>query len=159
MHLHERDCSVQRRHQKVVEMAPSVGLSDEVKQAMYTDAVNITADANYLNAGTVEFLVDRQGRHFFIEVNPRVQVEHTVTEEVVGIDIVKSQFRIASGASLTDLGLTQDTIFTNGFAMQCRITTEDATRDFAPDTGTLMVYRSPGGKGVRLDGGLSLIHI
>lgn len=134
-------------------MAPSVGLSDEVKQAMYTDAVNITADANYLNAGTVEFLVDQQGRHFFIEVNPRVQVEHTVTEEVVGIDIVKSQFRIASGASLTDLGLTQDTIFTNGFAMQCRITTEDATRDFAPDTGTLMVYRSPGGKGVRLDGG------
>eukprot|EP01051_Picozoa_sp_SAG22_P002864 SAG22_NODE_132_length_18535_cov_8.178021_6_plen_768_part_00 len=153
VHLHERDCSVQRRHQKVVEMAPSMGLSDKVRHAMYTDAVNITADANYLNAGTVEFLVDQQGRHFFIEVNPRVQVEHTVTEEVTGIDIVKTQFRIAAGASLPSLGLSQETIGTTGFAMQCRITTEDAARDFAPDTGTLLVYRSPGGKGVRLDGG------
>ena len=153
VHLHERDCSVQRRHQKVVEIAPSVGLPDETRLAMYRDAVNITADAKYLNAGTVEFLVDSQGRHFFIEVNPRVQVEHTVTEEVTGLDIVKSQFRIAAGASLSDIGLEQDKISTNGFAMQCRITTEDATRDFAPDTGTLMVYRSPAGKGVRLDGG------
>ena len=93
VHLHERDCSVQRRHQKVVEIAPSVGLPDETRLAMYRDAVNITADANYLNAGTVEFLVDSQGRHFFIEVNPRVQVEHTVTEEVTGLDIVKSQVR------------------------------------------------------------------
>jgi pyruvate carboxylase len=153
VHLHERDCSVQRRHQKVVELAPSMGLSDQLKQVMYKDAINITADANYLNAGTVEFLVDQQGRHFFIEVNPRVQVEHTVTEEVTGIDIVKTQFRIAAGASLSDLGLSQDTISAHGFAMQCRITTEDATKDFAPDTGTIMVYRSPGGKGVRLDGG------
>ncbi|MGF1469115.1 MAG: pyruvate carboxylase [Sandaracinaceae bacterium] len=152
-HLFERDCSVQRRHQKVVEMAPAQGLADEVRQALWRDAVALAEHVGYVNAGTVEFLVARQGRHYFIEVNPRIQVAHTVTEEVTGVDLVQSQIRIAGGATLADLGLTQSAIALRGVAVQCRITTEDPTQGFQPDTGRIEVYRSGGGMGIRLDGG------
>jgi len=135
VHLFDRDCSVQRRHQKVVEMAPATGLPESTRLAILNDAVRLTSAVKYKNAGTVEFLVDEEGRHYFCEVNPRVQVEHTVTEEVTGIDIVQSQIMIAAGKSLEELGLTQDTIKTSGFAMQCRVTTEDPSQDFRPDTG------------------------
>lgn len=153
VHLFERDCSVQRRHQKVVEVAPALDLPDNVRNAILTDAVKLAATANYRNAGTAEFLVDNQNRHYFIEINPRIQVEHTITEEITGIDIVAAQIQIAAGASLTTLRLTQDRITTRGFAIQCRITTEDPTKNFQPDTGKIEVYRSSGGNGVRLDGG------
>lgn len=154
VHLFDRDCSVQRRHQKVLETAPAINLPPETRQAMFDDAVRLTASANYRNAGTVEFLVDESGRHYFIEVNPRVQVEHTCTEEITGVNIVQSQFLIASGASLQDLGLgSQDDVQCLGHAMQCRITTEDATNGFAPDTGTIEVFRAPTGMGIRLDDG------
>ncbi|CAK4628348.1 hypothetical protein LEN26_015980 [Aphanomyces euteiches] len=153
VHLYHRDCSVQRRHQKVLETAPAVGLSKEVEKAMIDDAVRLTAAANYKNAGTVEFLVDQQGRHYFIEVNPRVQVEHTITEEITGIDIVQSQIRIANGDSFEDLGLVQDRITVRGHAMQCRVTTENPALNFQPDSGVIEVFRSPGGMGIRLDDG------
>lgn len=153
IHLYERDCSVQRRYQKVVEMAPSISLPPKTRDAILTDAVKLAKHAGYRNAGTAEFLVDTQGRHYFIEINPRIQVEHTVTEEITGIDIVSSQIQIAAGASLADLGLTQDAIMYRGCAIQCRITTEDPTQGFKPDTGRIEVYRSAGGNGVRLDGG------
>ena len=113
----------QRRHQKVVETAPATGLSEATRSAIFADSLRLMSEAKYLNAGTVEFLVDRQGRHYFIEVNPRIQVEHTVTEEVTGIDLVQSQIKIAAGASLEELGLVQDKIKTSGYAMQCRVTT------------------------------------
>lgn len=154
IHLWDRDCSVQRRHQKVVETAPAVGLSDETRQAMLDDSVRLLAGAKYRNAGTVEFLVDKNGDHYFMEVNPRVQVEHTITEEITGVDIVQSQIRIASGQSLEELGLTQDKIAPpTGFAMQCRVTTENPSQDFRPDTGSIDVFRMPGGMGIRLDDG------
>lgn len=153
VHLFERDCSVQRRHQKVVEVAPALDLPTEVRDAILTDAVKLASTAKYRNAGTAEFLVDNQNRHYFIEINPRIQVEHTITEEITGIDIVAAQIQIAAGASLSKLGLTQDRITTRGFAIQCRITTEDPTKNFQPDTGKIEVYRSSGGNGVRLDGG------
>lgn len=154
IHLWDRDCSVQRRHQKVVETAPAQGLKKETRQAILDDGVNLLSSAKYLNAGTVEFLVDKHGQHYFMEVNPRVQVEHTVTEEVTGIDIVQSQIMIASGKTLPELGLTQDTIpEPTGFAMQCRVTTEVASQDFRPDTGTISVFRLPTGMGIRLDDG------
>lgn len=153
IHLFERDCSVQRRHQKVVEIAPSKTLPKEVRNAILTDAVKLAKTANYVNAGTAEFLVDRQNRHYFIEINPRIQVEHTITEEITGVDIISAQIQITAGASLADLGLLQDKITTRGFAIQCRITTEDPAKGFAPDTGKIEVYRSAGGNGVRLDGG------
>ena len=153
VHLFERDCSVQRRHQKVVELAPTKDLPVETRDAILNDAVKLAKTANYRNAGTAEFLVDRENRHYFIEINPRIQVEHTITEEITGIDIVAAQIQIAAGASLSQLGLTQDRISTRGFAIQCRITTEDPTQNFAPDTGKIEVYRSAGGNGVRLDGG------
>lgn len=153
VHLWDRDCSVQRRHQKVIEVAPAMLLPEATRQAMLSDAVKLCSYAKYKNAGTVEFLVDQQGRHYFIEVNPRVQVEHTVTEEVTGIDIVQCQLRIASGAKLAELGLVQDQIKVNGVAMQCRVTTEDPSQDFRPDTGVLDVFRLPGGMGVRIDDG------
>ncbi|CCE61938.1 hypothetical protein TPHA_0B02650 [Tetrapisispora phaffii CBS 4417] len=153
VHLFERDCSVQRRHQKVVEVAPALTLPIEVRNAILTDAVKLAKVAGYQNAGTAEFLVDDQNRHYFIEINPRIQVEHTITEEITGIDIVSAQIQIAAGASLEDLGLLQDRITTKGFAIQCRITTEDPYKNFQPDTGKLEVYRSAGGNGVRLDGG------
>lgn len=153
VHLFERDCSVQRRHQKVIEMAPSKTLPDDVRNSILADAVKLAKTAHFRSAGTAEFLVDTKGRHYFIEVNPRIQVEHTITEEITGIDIVSAQIQIAAGASLTDMGLLQDKITTRGFAIQCRITTEDPAKNFQPDTGKIEVYRSAGGNGIRLDGG------
>ncbi|TKX26130.1 pyruvate carboxylase [Elsinoe australis] len=153
VHLFERDCSVQRRHQKVVELAPAKDLPQETRDAILNDAVTLAKSANYRNAGTAEFLVDQENRHYFIEINPRIQVEHTITEEITGIDIVAAQIQIAAGASLEQLNLTQDRISTRGFAIQCRITTEDPAKGFSPDTGKIEVYRSAGGNGVRLDSG------
>lgn len=157
VHLFERDCSVQRRNQKVVEIAPAPNISEELRQALYRDAVAFAKSIGYVNAGTVEFLVDtageRAGKHVFIEMNPRIQVEHTVTEEITDVDLVQSQMRIASGETLVDLGLTQDQIHMHGAALQTRITTEDPSQNFRPDTGKITTYRSPGGGGIRLDGG------
>ena len=153
IHLYERDCSVQRRHQKVVEIAPAPGLDPELRDRMCADAVRFAREIGYKNAGTVEFLLDPHGRYVFIEMNPRIQVEHTVTEEVTDIDLVQSQMLIAGGATLADLGLSQDSIRLRGFALQCRITTEDPANGFRPDTGKITTYRSPGGPGVRIDGG------
>jgi len=157
VHLYERDCSVQRRHQKVVELAPAPNLDPKVRDALCQAAVNIGRQVGYENAGTVEFLVDADtNQYFFIEVNPRIQVEHTVTEEVTGFDIVKSQILVAMGRRLDDpdIGMTsQATIKTNGFAIQCRVTTEDPENNFTPDYGRIAHYRSSGGMGVRLDAG------
>ena len=157
VHLFERDCSVQRRHQKVIEIAPAPNLPEEIRQRLHKDAVAFARSIGYVNAGTVEFLLDtvgeRAGQHVFIEMNPRIQVEHTVTEEVTDVDLVQSQIRIAAGETLADLGLSQDTIKVRGFALQCRITTEDPTAGFRPDTGKITTYRSPGGAGIRMDGG------
>ncbi|MFO0914279.1 MAG: pyruvate carboxylase [Pirellulales bacterium] len=157
VHLYERDCSVQRRHQKVVEIAPAPDLDARVREQLCEAAVAIGRQVGYHNAGTVEFLVDREhGNFYFIEVNPRIQVEHTVTEEVTGVDIVKSQILIAQGCSLADdeIGLaTQDSVKVNGFALQCRVTTEDPTNGFMPDYGRITHYRSASGMGVRLDAG------
>ncbi|GAA3863976.1 pyruvate carboxylase [Leifsonia kafniensis] len=157
VHLFERDCSVQRRHQKVIEIAPAPNLDENVRQSMYKDAIAFARSIGYVNAGTVEFLLDtegeRAGQHVFIEMNPRIQVEHTVTEEVTDVDLVVAQIRIAAGESLSDLGLLQKDIKLRGAALQCRITTEDPTAGFRPDTGKITTYRSPGGAGVRLDGG------
>ena len=153
VHLFERDCSVQRRHQKVVEIAPAPHLAPEVRDALTRDAVAFARAVGYVNAGTVEFLLDERGEHVFIEMNPRIQVEHTVTEEVTDVDLVQSQLRIASGESLADLGLAQETIRLHGAALQCRVTTEDPANGFRPDTGRISTYRPPGGAGVRLDGG------
>jgi len=157
IHLFERDCSVQRRNQKVVEIAPAPNLDPAIAQALHRDAVAFARSIGYVNAGTVEFLLDtegeREGQHVFIEMNPRIQVEHTVTEEVTDVDLVQSQMRIAAGETLADLGLSQDTVAVHGAALQTRITTEDPTQGFRPDTGRISTYRSPGGAGVRLDGG------
>jgi pyruvate carboxylase len=157
VHLFERDCSIQRRNQKVVEIAPAPKITEELRQTLYRDAVAFATQIGYQNAGTVEFLIDtvgpNAGKHVFIEMNPRIQVEHTVTEEISDVDLVQSQMRIAAGESLVDLGLTQDKIQMHGFAIQCRITTEDPAANFRPDTGKITTYRSPGGAGIRLDGG------
>jgi pyruvate carboxylase len=157
IHLFERDCSVQRRNQKVVEIAPAPNLDPAVATALHRDAVAFARSIGYVNAGTVEFLLDtegeREGQHVFIEMNPRIQVEHTVTEEVTDVDLVQSQMRIAAGQTLAELGLTQDAVRVHGAALQTRITTEDPTQGFRPDTGRITTYRSPGGAGVRLDGG------
>lgn len=153
MHLFERDCSVQRRHQKVIEIAPAPNLDPELRERICTDAVKFARHIGYRNAGTVEFLLSQDGQHKFIEMNPRIQVEHTVTEEVTDVDLVQSQLRIASGETLDDLGLSQDSVKLRGAALQCRITTEDPANGFRPDTGKISAYRSPGGAGVRLDGG------
>ncbi len=153
LHLYERDCSVQRRHQKLVEMAPAHALPTTVRDAVCADAVKLARTVGYRNAGTVEFLVDREGRHYFIEVNPRIQVEHTVTEQVTLVDLVQSQIRIAEGATFSDLGLTQDAIAVRGVAVQCRVTTENPQRGFQPDTGRIEVFRTGAGMGIRLDGG------
>ncbi|KAJ2518441.1 pyruvate carboxylase [Coemansia sp. RSA 1939] len=152
IHLYERDCSVQRRHQKVIEIAPAPTLDAEVRDAILADAVKIAQHVNYRNAGTAEFLVDDRG-HYFIEINPRIQVEHTVTEEVTGLDLISLQLHIAAGWTLPQLHLSQDRIVIRGFAIQCRVTTEDPSQGFQPDIGKIEVYRSPGGNGVRLDGG------
>lgn len=157
VHLFERDCSMQRRHQKVIEMAPAPNLDDSIREALYADAVKFARAMGYVNAGTVEFLVDtageRAGQHVFIEMNPRIQVEHTVTEEITDVDLVASQLRIAAGHTLEDLDIRQDELHIRGAAMQCRITTEDPANGFRPDTGAITAYRSAGGSGVRLDGG------
>ncbi|HMO51205.1 MAG TPA: pyruvate carboxylase [Kiritimatiellia bacterium] len=156
-HLWERDCSVQRRHQKVVEIAPAPVLDPDVRRRLCEAAVKLTGHVNYLCAGTVEFLVDADtGEFFFIEVNPRVQVEHTVTEMVTGIDIVRSQIMLVQGYGFDDPRMAippQRDLRTNGFAIQCRITTEDPENRFIPDYGRILTYRSPAGFGVRLDGG------
>ncbi|WP_332643020.1 pyruvate carboxylase [Aeromicrobium sp.] len=154
VHLRERDCSVQRRHQKVVEIAPAPDLDRDTRKAMCADAVRFAESINYSCAGTVEFLLGKDGRYVFIEMNPRIQVEHTVTEEVTNVDLVQAQMRIAAGETLADLELdVQENIKARGFALQCRITTEDPSNGFRPDTGQITSYRSPGGPGVRLDGG------
>ncbi|MDR1589161.1 MAG: pyruvate carboxylase [Oscillospiraceae bacterium] len=158
VHLGERDCSLQRRYQKVVEFAPAFSVPGETLARLYEDAVKIAKRVGYRNAGTVEFLVDTDGSHYFIEMNPRIQVEHTVTEMVTGIDVVRAQILIAEGYPLShpDIGLTsQKDVRRNGFAIQCRVTTEDPANNFAPDTGKITAYRSGGGFGVRLDGGNS----
>ncbi len=156
MHLFERDCSVQRRHQKVIELAPAPNLPEELRQKICADAVAFARQINYSCAGTVEFLLDERGHHVFIECNPRIQVEHTVTEEITDVDLVGSQLRIAAGQTLADLGLSQETLQLRGAAMQCRITTEDPANGFRPDTGRVTAYRSPGGAGIRLDGGTNV---
>ena len=157
VHLYERDCSIQRRHQKVIEFTPALCLTDEQRSAICEDAIKIAKAVSYRSAGTVEFLLDHTtGKHYFIEMNPRIQVEHTVTEMVTGIDIVQAQILIAEGHRLDsrEIGIKgQDDIKVTGHAIQCRITTEDPANDFMPDTGTIESYRSPGGFGIRLDGG------
>ncbi len=156
MHLFERDCSVQRRHQKVIELAPAPNLPEELRRRICDDAVAFAREIDYSYAGTVEFLLDERGHHVFIEMNPRIQVEHTVTEEITDVDLVASQMRIADGETLQELGLSQDTLVVHGAAMQCRITTEDPANGFRPDTGRITGYRTPGGAGIRLDGGTNL---
>ena len=154
VHLFERDCSLQRRYQKVVEFAPAFSVPQEVRQRLYDDAVKIAKSVGYVNAGTIEFLVDKEGNHYFIEMNPRIQVEHTVTEMVTGVDLVRAQILIAQGKKLSDpeIGIkSQDDLYINGYAIQCRVTTEDPKNNFAPDTGKITAYRSSGGFGVRLD--------
>jgi pyruvate carboxylase len=156
LHLFERDCSVQRRHQKVVEVAPAVNLDPAIRRELCDSAVRIARAANYFNAGTIEFLVDVDtGDYYFIEVNPRVQVEHTVTEVVTGIDIVRSQILVAQGHALDGRAMhlpKQEDIPIYGFALQCRVTTEDPSNNFVPDYGKIHTYRSPAGFGIRLDG-------
>jgi pyruvate carboxylase len=153
LHLFERDCSVQRRHQKVIEIAPAPNLDPAIRERICNDAVAFARHIGYRNAGTVEFLMNARGEHVFIEMNPRIQVEHTVTEEVTDVDLVQSQLRIAAGETFADLGLRQEDIRLRGAALQCRITTEDPANGFRPDTGIISAYRSPGGAGIRLDGG------
>ncbi len=156
IHLGERDCSIQRRHQKVVEFTPALSISKELRDALCADAIKIAKAVDYRSAGTVEFLIDNEGNHYFIEMNPRIQVEHTVTEMTTGIDIVQSQILIAEGFSLDSDEVSikgQEDIRPRGYAIQCRLTTEDPMNGFAPDTGIITRYISPGGYGIRLDAG------
>jgi len=156
VHLYERDCSIQRRHQKVIEIAPALSLTEGKRVQICTDALKIATSVGYRSAGTLEFLVDKNGNHYFIEMNPRVQVEHTITEMVTGIDIVQSQILIAEGFKLDseEVGISsQEDIRPRGYAIQCRVTTEDPSNNFSPDTGKIDVYRSGSGFGIRLDGG------
>src|SRR5262245_827632 len=156
LHLHERDCSVQRRHQKVVEIAPAVGLDEKVRYDLCDAALRLARDIGYDNAGTIEFLYDLDSHHwFFIEMNPRIQVEHTVTEVITGLDLVRAQILIAQGHRLhsTEVGMpAQNQVARSGYAIQCRVTTEDPENRFTPDYGKILAYRSPGGFGIRLDG-------
>lgn len=155
VHLYERDCSIQRRHQKVVEFTPAISITEEQRTAICDDALKIARAVNYRSAGTVEFLVDKNGNHYFIEMNPRIQVEHTVTEMVTGIDIVQSQILVAQGLRLDSEEInikSQDDVEHRGYAIQCRVTTEDPANNFAPDTGKIDVYRTGSGFGIRLDG-------
>ncbi len=156
VHLYERDCSIQRRHQKLIEFTPALSLSDEKREEICTDALKIAASVQYRSAGTVEFLVDKEDNHYFIEMNPRIQVEHTVTEMTTGVDIVQAQILIAQGHALGSdkIGIQgQEDIQPRGYAIQCRVTTEDPHHDFMPDTGRIDVYRTGAGFGIRLDGG------
>ena len=148
IHLGERDCSVQRRHQKLIEESPSPSLSPEMRQRMGASAIAIAKEANYHNAGTVEFLLDRRGNYYFIEVNARIQVEHTVTEMVTGIDLIQEQLKLASGLPLA---FDQDDVEFRGHAIECRINAEDPDRDFKPSPGRVELYAPPGGPGVRID--------
>lgn len=155
-HIGERDCSLQRRYQKVVEFAPAFSVDEAVREKIRNDAVKIAKSVGYVNAGTLEFLVDSSGEYYFIEMNPRIQVEHTVTEMVSGIDLVRAQILIAEGYPLStpEIGLTcQEDVHIQGYAVQCRVTTEDPANNFAPDNGKITAYRTGGGFGVRLDGG------
>ena len=156
IHLFERDCSVQRRHQKVVELAPAPNISAQLRSRLCSDAVAFARQIGYSCAGTVEFLVDKHGNHVFIEMNPRIQVEHTVTEEITDVDLVQAQLRVAAGETLADIGLAQDSIQIRGAALQCRITTEDPANGFRPDIGRITAYRTAEGAGIRLDGGTAL---
>ncbi|NLK93886.1 MAG: pyruvate carboxylase [Clostridiales bacterium] len=156
VHLYERDCSIQRRHQKVIEISPALSLSDKKRKEICEDALKIAKSVGYRSAGTLEFLVDMHGNHYFIEMNPRIQVEHTITEMTTGIDIVQSQILIAEGYKLDskEIGIySQEDIKPRGYAIQCRVTTEDPSNNFSPDTGKIDVYRTSGGFGIRLDGG------
>ena len=156
VHLYERDCSIQRRHQKVVEFTPAFALTEEQRQKICADAIKIAKAVNYRNAGTLEFLVDKNGDHYFIEMNPRIQVEHTITEMTTGIDLVQTQILVAQGYRLDSPEInikSQDDIKPKGFAIQCRVTTEDPANNFAPDTGKIDVYQTSSGFGIRLDGG------
>ena len=155
VHLGERDCSIQRRHQKVIEFTPALSISQELRERLCSDAIKIAKAVNYRSAGTVEFLVDNDGNHYFIEMNPRIQVEHTVTEMTTGIDIVQAQILIAEGYKLSskEINIRQSQIKPRGYAIQCRVTTEDPLNGFAPDTGEITRYISPGGYGIRLDAG------
>ncbi len=156
VHLFDRDCSVQRRHQKVVEYAPASTISMKTREKIFADAVKIARYVGYKNAGTLEFLVDADENYYFIEMNPRIQVEHTVTEEITGIDIVQAQILIEEGYPLNSPEInipSQESIHCNGHAIQMRITTEDPSNNFLPDTGKISVYRSAAGNGIRLDGG------
>lgn len=156
VHLFERDCSIQRRHQKIIEFAPALSITEEQRKTICEDALKIARELKYESAGTIEFLMDSTGRHYFIEMNPRIQVEHTVTEMITGIDIVQSQLLIAQGYPLDspEIGIkSQEAIEKKGYAIQCRITTEDPSNNFAPDTGKINEYRSGSGFGIRLDGG------
>lgn len=160
VHLYERDCSLQRRHQKIIEIAPAYNLDPNLRVAICDAALRIGNHVVYQNAGTVEFLVDVEtGKFFFIEVNPRIQVEHTVTEVVTGIDLIKAQILVAQGAPLSDPEINlngQDSVRVLGYAFQCRVTTEDPANKFTPDYGRITHYRSPGGLGIRLDGGMAI---
>ncbi|MDC7124894.1 MAG: pyruvate carboxylase [Spirochaetales bacterium] len=156
VHLYERDCSVQRRYQKVIEFAPAFAVSEQKRAELHSDALKIAKAVGYVNAGTVEFLLDQNGDHYFIEMNPRIQVEHTVTEMLTGRDLVKSQLYIAMGLPLSsfEIGIeSQDDVKPSGYSIQCRVTTEDPRNNFAPDTGKITTYRSGGGYGIRLDAG------
>lgn len=161
VHLYERDCSIQRRHQKVIEFTPALSITEEQRQRICADALKIAKAVNYRSAGTVEFLVDHDGNHYFIEMNPRIQVEHTVTEMTTGIDIVQSQILIAEGFSLDSDEInikSQDDIQPRGYSIQCRLTTEDPINGFAPDTGVITKYTSAGGYGIRLDAGNAYVN-
>ena len=156
VHLYERDCSVQRRHQKIIEYAPAFSLSDKTRKELWNDAIKLAKHVGYSNAGTLEFLVDKHGNHYFIEMNTRVQVEHTVSEMVTGVDIVQAQILIAEGYPLDcpEIDIkSQDDVKVRGYSIQCRVTTEDPKNNFMPDTGKIQVYRTGSGFGIRLDGG------
>jgi len=149
IHLGERDCSIQRRHQKLIEIAPSLVLTPRLREEMGEAAIAIARAVDYDNAGTMEFLLDQEGRYYFIEMNPRIQVEHTVTEQITAVDIVRSQISIAAGQPLE---IRQEDVTLQGHAIQCRINAEDPRNNFRPSTGTITAYLSPGGIGVRIDG-------
>jgi pyruvate carboxylase len=157
IHLFERDCSLQRRHQKVIEVTPAPGLDADLRRRICDAGVAVAREIGYENAGTVEFLLDGSGRFAFIEMNPRIQVEHTVTEETTDVDLVRAQILIAGGATLEDLGLSQDSIRQRGVALQCRVTSENPANGFRPDAGRITAYRSPGGAGIRLDEGSAFV--